>query len=305
MSRTRALPTPTKSSTNSEPEIWKKGTLASPETARANRVLPQPGGPMSRTPLGIFAPISINFLGFFRKSTTSSNSSSQANQPIDTHGFNVGDTVVYNGANKDDKGKQAIIKSLSSGSVSIKFADGYVHDGAYYQSLTKVNGAPIQTNTPTGPLKVHDKVKIKGHSYKYGKYAGKTGPIVSIDGSFAKVKFNAKGPAAKVGLSWLELANSPVSPTQVPTANVSGDIKKGDWVECVDSDGNDYIQVGKKYGTMIGTESTQKIGFYGITPVVQQAVPTIASGSSASDGTARAGVNAIITALIAVGIIKA
>ena len=65
------------------------------------------------------------------------------------------------------------------------------------------------------------------------------------------------------------------------------------------------IQVGKKYGTMIGTESTQKLGFYGVTPVVQQAVSTIASGSSASDGTARAGVNAIITALIAVGIIKA
>lgn len=64
------------------------------------------------------------------------------------------------------------------------------------------------------------------------------------------------------------------------------------------------IQLGKTYGTMFGTESTQKLGFYGITPVVQQAVPTIASGSSASDGTARAGVNAIINALIAVGIIK-
>ena len=36
----------------------KKGTPASPATARASRVLPVPGGPTSRTPLGILAPIS-------------------------------------------------------------------------------------------------------------------------------------------------------------------------------------------------------------------------------------------------------
>jgi len=44
-SRTREAPTPTNISTNSEPEIAKKGTLASPATARARIVLPVPGGP--------------------------------------------------------------------------------------------------------------------------------------------------------------------------------------------------------------------------------------------------------------------
>ena len=56
-SRTRAAPAPTNNSTNSEPEILKKGTPASPATALAKRVLPVPGGPTSNTPLGIRAPI--------------------------------------------------------------------------------------------------------------------------------------------------------------------------------------------------------------------------------------------------------
>ena len=44
-SRTRLAPTPTNISTNSEPEMLKNGTPASPATARAMRVLPVPGGP--------------------------------------------------------------------------------------------------------------------------------------------------------------------------------------------------------------------------------------------------------------------
>ena len=39
------------------------GTPASPATARASRVLPVPGGPTSRMPLGILAPISLKRCG--------------------------------------------------------------------------------------------------------------------------------------------------------------------------------------------------------------------------------------------------
>ena len=73
-SLTREAPTPTNISTNSEPEIVKNGTSASPATARASRVLPVPGGPISRTPFGIFAPIDVYLCGRFRKSTISSSS---------------------------------------------------------------------------------------------------------------------------------------------------------------------------------------------------------------------------------------
>jgi len=41
--------------------MLKKGTLASPATAFASKVLPVPGSPKRRTPLGIFAPIFLNF----------------------------------------------------------------------------------------------------------------------------------------------------------------------------------------------------------------------------------------------------
>ena len=55
-SRTRAAPTPTNISTNSEPEIEKNGTFASPATALASNVLPVPGGPTSSTPFGMRPP---------------------------------------------------------------------------------------------------------------------------------------------------------------------------------------------------------------------------------------------------------
>src|SRR5450631_3984996 len=47
---------PTNISTNSEPEIEKNGTFASPATALANSVLPVPGGPTSNTPFGMRPP---------------------------------------------------------------------------------------------------------------------------------------------------------------------------------------------------------------------------------------------------------
>ncbi len=80
-SLTRDAPTPTNISTKSEPDMEKNGTLASPATAFANNVLPVPGGPTNNAPLGILAPSSVYFLGFFRKSTISSISSLAPSKP--------------------------------------------------------------------------------------------------------------------------------------------------------------------------------------------------------------------------------
>ncbi len=70
-SRTLLAPTPTNISIKSEPVTERKGTPASPATARAIKVLPVPGGPTRRTPLGTFAPISANFSDSVKKSTIS------------------------------------------------------------------------------------------------------------------------------------------------------------------------------------------------------------------------------------------
>mmetsp|Transcript_7789 Transcript_7789/g.15715 ORF Transcript_7789/g.15715 Transcript_7789/m.15715 type:complete len:256 (-) Transcript_7789:1139-1906(-) len=70
-SLTLEAPTPTNISTNSEPEIEKKGTPASPATARAIRVFPVPGGPSRITPLGIRAPSLVKRSLSFRNWTTS------------------------------------------------------------------------------------------------------------------------------------------------------------------------------------------------------------------------------------------
>jgi hypothetical protein len=55
-SLTLEAPTPTNISTKSDPLIDKNGTPASPATAFAKRVLPVPGGPTSKAPLGTLAP---------------------------------------------------------------------------------------------------------------------------------------------------------------------------------------------------------------------------------------------------------
>mmetsp|Transcript_24173 Transcript_24173/g.82514 ORF Transcript_24173/g.82514 Transcript_24173/m.82514 type:complete len:511 (-) Transcript_24173:663-2195(-) len=80
-SLTRDAPTPTKSSTNSDAAQEKNGTPASPATALASRVLPVPGGPTSRHPLGILAPSAVYLSGFLRKSTTSCSSSLAPSTP--------------------------------------------------------------------------------------------------------------------------------------------------------------------------------------------------------------------------------
>ncbi len=80
-SRTREAPTPTNISTNSDPERKKNGTSASPATARASSVLPVPGGPTSSTPFGMRPPRRWYFLGFLRKSTTSTSSALASSTP--------------------------------------------------------------------------------------------------------------------------------------------------------------------------------------------------------------------------------
>mmetsp|Transcript_44090 Transcript_44090/g.104972 ORF Transcript_44090/g.104972 Transcript_44090/m.104972 type:complete len:218 (+) Transcript_44090:1088-1741(+) len=70
-SRTRDAPTPTNISMKSDPEIERNGTPASPAMALASSVLPVPGGPQRRAPLGILAPRTLNLSGFLRNSTNS------------------------------------------------------------------------------------------------------------------------------------------------------------------------------------------------------------------------------------------
>jgi len=72
-SQTHEAPTPTNISTNFELEIEKKGTLASPTIALASKVFPIPRGPISKTPLGILMPTTMNLFGLFKNSITSMN----------------------------------------------------------------------------------------------------------------------------------------------------------------------------------------------------------------------------------------
>ena len=59
----------------------RKGTSASPATARASSVLPVPGGPDSSTPFGMRAPSWVNRDGSFRNSTISPSSMTASSAP--------------------------------------------------------------------------------------------------------------------------------------------------------------------------------------------------------------------------------
>jgi hypothetical protein len=80
-SLTREAHTHTNISTNSEPDMLRNGTFDSHAMALASMVFHVPGGPTRRVPLGIFAPISLNFFGFFRNCTISESSSFSSSAP--------------------------------------------------------------------------------------------------------------------------------------------------------------------------------------------------------------------------------
>ena len=89
-SRTRLAPTPTNISTNSEPEIWKKGTPASPATAVPVSVLPVPGGPTIRHTFGNTSTHLHKFSGSRRNCTTSANSILASSTPATSSKVTVG-----------------------------------------------------------------------------------------------------------------------------------------------------------------------------------------------------------------------
>lgn len=67
------------------------------------------------------------------------------------------------------------------------------------------------------------------------------------------------------------------------------------------------VQIGRGTGTSIGTQTTQKLSFYGVTPVVQASAISAPSGGGTSvtdavDQSARSAINSIRTALTNMGI---
>ncbi len=62
------------------------------------------------------------------------------------------------------------------------------------------------------------------------------------------------------------------------------------------------IQVGRTTGTIIGTETDQKIGIYGNTPVIQAGAITKPTGGSNIDPQARTAIDDLIDKIKAFGI---
>ena len=62
------------------------------------------------------------------------------------------------------------------------------------------------------------------------------------------------------------------------------------------------IQTGTTTGTMIGTASDQKIGFFGHAPVAQQSGISAPSGGTTVDTQARTAITSLINALRTIGI---
>jgi len=64
------------------------------------------------------------------------------------------------------------------------------------------------------------------------------------------------------------------------------------------------IKTGTSVGSFFGSTATDKIGFYGVTPIVQQATLSDPSGGVTIDSQARSTIGNILTSLKNIGIIK-
>ena len=64
------------------------------------------------------------------------------------------------------------------------------------------------------------------------------------------------------------------------------------------------VQVGRTTGTKIGTNTVEKLGFYGVAPVVQQGGPSKPTGGSDTDGALRTQFGNLVDTLVLIGIIK-
>lgn len=62
------------------------------------------------------------------------------------------------------------------------------------------------------------------------------------------------------------------------------------------------IQVAKGTGTKIGTEATQKLGFFGKTPIVQVSAIAAPAGGATQDAEARTAISLIKSALTNLGL---
>ncbi len=63
------------------------------------------------------------------------------------------------------------------------------------------------------------------------------------------------------------------------------------------------IQFGTTAGTKIGTSATQKLGFFGYPPVIQQGAIAQASGGITVDAQARGAINTLLTEVASLGLI--
>ena len=91
--RMRAAPSPANISTNDAADWEKKLARDSCATALASSVLPVPGGPCSRMPLGTFAPSRLNRRASRRNSTTSCSSCLASSTPaISSHAIERADS---------------------------------------------------------------------------------------------------------------------------------------------------------------------------------------------------------------------
>lgn len=69
-------------------------------------------------------------------------------------------------------------------------------------------------------------------------------------------------------------------------------------------DGND-ITLASEHGTRFGTSDAQKLGFYGVTPIIQPTAPSEPTGGTVIDVQCRSAMNGVIATLISLGIWKA
>ena len=187
-------------------------------------------------------------------------------------------------------GTQGVVTLINGGTISGSSDRVWVNVGGSY-AMTAGNSRGLYIGTTFGPSSTSTAVAIPLTIAPTINYSNATPGA----GSYEALKIAVTETALPTGTNYLIRASAGAAGTTEKFSVRNTGLTT--WADAAD------LVFGTSTGTKIGTATTQKLGFYNATPIVQGASVADATGGAIIDAEARTAINALISRIEALGLI--